>query len=113
MSFKPGDRFRVKENGITGQIVSIDNSSGEPWYTVLWDTLSRSGAYPAREVEDIWELTHTSITVKIPSAVEFVPISLTIHRGASIACEHEWRQYFGFNDSYDYCSKCDQKRRMS
>ena len=30
MSFKAGDRFRVKENGITGQVVSVDTSSGEP-----------------------------------------------------------------------------------
>ena len=112
MKFKSGDRFRVKENGITGEIISVGDLGIGPYYNVLWDTFSRGGSYPADEVEDLWELTHTSPTFKIPQSIEFVPISITVDCDLSLACEHAWKQYFGFNDSYDYCSKCDEKRRM-
>lgn len=26
-------------------------------------------------------------------------------------CDHKWQNYVGFNDSYDFCTKCDEKRR--
>lgn len=25
-------------------------------------------------------------------------------------CSHEYKQYVGFRESYDYCVKCDQKK---
>lgn len=25
-------------------------------------------------------------------------------------CNHSWRTYMGFNDSFEYCTKCDEKR---
>lgn len=28
----------------------------------------------------------------------------------SAECEHEWKQYVGFTDAYDFCGKCDKKR---
>ncbi len=24
-------------------------------------------------------------------------------------CEHEWKQYVGFTETYTYCKKCDKK----
>lgn len=26
------------------------------------------------------------------------------------SCEHEWEQYHGFQEDFEYCSKCDIKR---
>jgi len=26
-------------------------------------------------------------------------------------CNHEWKYYMGFNDSYEYCIHCDEKRK--
>jgi len=25
-------------------------------------------------------------------------------------CSHEWTEYIGFNNSYEFCKKCDKKR---
>jgi hypothetical protein len=25
-------------------------------------------------------------------------------------CEHQWQTYQGFNDSFEFCSKCDRKK---
>lgn len=26
-------------------------------------------------------------------------------------CPHNWKHYMGFNESYEYCTKCDEKRK--
>ncbi len=26
------------------------------------------------------------------------------------ACSHDWKEYVGFTQKYDYCTKCDEKR---
>lgn len=26
------------------------------------------------------------------------------------SCSHRWEHYLGFNEEYDYCSKCDTKK---
>lgn len=28
-------------------------------------------------------------------------------------CAHTWKAYVGFNDSYNYCTKCDAKEKLS
>jgi len=28
-------------------------------------------------------------------------------------CAHTWKAYIGFNDSYNYCTKCDAKEKLS
>ena len=27
------------------------------------------------------------------------------------ACQHEWKKYVGFTQVYDYCAKCDEKKK--
>ena len=26
-------------------------------------------------------------------------------------CYHDWKKYTGFNETYEYCTKCDGKRK--
>ena len=112
MKFKVGDRFQVKENGISGQIVGTqwNPNSNKEEFVVLWDFLSRKGYYPVDEVDDIWELTSTTITIKNIAGLDFIPITIQIHRGPCL--DHDWVNYNGFNESYQFCKKCDEKRNV-
>lgn len=43
------------------------------------------------ELNKIGEWVHTDIT------------------GATLGCNHEWKEYVGFTQKYNYCIKCDEK----
>jgi hypothetical protein len=30
--------------------------------------------------------------------------------GLKVGCDHTWKQYQGFTENYEYCSKCDLKK---
>ena len=34
-----------------------------------------------------------------------------LSNGQDNFCLHDWKNYEGFTESYDYCDKCDKKRR--
>lgn len=53
---------------------------------------------------------HGNIVVKLKDPIEFVPISITIGDVSVSDCSHVWAEYFGFNDSFVYCKKCDKKK---
>lgn len=35
---------------------------------------------------------------------------VTINESVNFTCAHEWKQYYGFNEDYEYCTKCDVKK---
>lgn len=117
MKFNAGDRFKVKENGITGQIIGIKSKavsmSGKDEYTVMWDHMQRGVGYPIEETdkEDIWQLTQPyKVTIQLPTSIDHIPISIEIHRGPCL--NHEFVTYVGLTRSYEYCKKCDKKRSL-
>jgi hypothetical protein len=111
MKFNIGDRFSVKENGITGAVIALATIGDVVNYVVLWDYFSRTGTYPAtEETENLWEPLSHNFTIKVPQCVEFIMSNLEISKSE---CEHSWQSYFGLKESYDYCSKCDEKRSVT
>jgi hypothetical protein len=38
------------------------------------------------------------------AALQIEPLTFTL------TCAHEWQKYEGFTKTYDYCTKCDEKR---
>lgn len=35
---------------------------------------------------------------------------IAVKEPETTSCVHEWKEYVGFNDTFTYCVKCDQKR---
>lgn len=120
MKFKPGDYFKVRTSGLTGQVIRIqtDKIAGHHLtnnYVVLWDHMSRSAAYDADEVDstDLWELISVTHNPSLSFGnINHVPIHITVDNAKfdKVNCNHEWTEYVGFKDSFTYCKKCDQKR---
>ena len=50
--------------------------------------------------------------VSVPKGIEFVPLNLGIDdlKVSEAECEHKWKKYQGFTDSYDYCDTCGVKK---
>lgn len=138
IKFQPGDSFYVKENGITGRVLKVEHGMNqgriEYGYNILWDSLSRSGWYPASEVDDLWEFVDITkratfqAAMQTPSkhvssdtganglyvpprqGIDFIPITLEVGDIKVSECEHEWAPYFGLRDSFEFCKKCDKKK---
>lgn len=128
MKFNVGDYFKVKASGITGTVIGIrtDIVAGKhaiEYYKVQWDHFSRAQEYEVDDVDstDIWELIGGTVMVQSPQAVNFIPIDIDLAdpvewprykqmASSSPECNHEWTQYNGFRETYQYCKKCDQKR---
>lgn len=108
--FVAGDTFKVKENGITGQVIKVREESMyghhyEVWYTVMWDHFSRNGEFPASDVDDLWEKTSPYVTTLAFGAGH-------IQHSKSAECDHKWKSYWGLFEGYDFCEKCNQKRGL-
>lgn len=106
--FTVGDTFKVIETGITGQVIRVREESMyghyyDTWYTVLWDTLSRKGEYPASEADDLWEKTSDKVTTLAFGAGHIL-------RDTPVKCEHDWKVYHGLTESFEFCGHCNQKK---
>lgn len=75
--------------------VSIHIQFNSPYAVVRSSLLSRLD-------DELYLLT-------IPNLIYSVPPHST-HSGE---CEHDWKDYQGFTDSFKYCSKCDEKNKQS
>lgn len=113
--FEANDRFFVKENGLLGQIicvysVSVDSMESAIHYNVLWDHHSQWVSYASKDVDDLWE---KNIVVKLPHAIDFIPITIDL-AGLEIAenelkrkagCDHK-RVNAGFHFNNFVCYHC-------
>lgn len=127
MSFKfqPGDYFKVKDPTLVdekkGLIKSITfNSVHQDWeYVVNWDHLLGDHSYECVGAENMWEkITSVNSVQNLSSSMEEVSSRLTQsfdelskNLPNNQECAHQWKLYHGFSDEYEYCVRCDLKRR--
>ena len=110
--FQPGDRVEVIDQNSPifqskGIIRSITfNSIFQDWeYIVKWAHKSTEEAFEAVGAENAWghdlasEISGTNTLFKTE---ELRPESKK-------ECNHTWKWYNGFNESYEYCTVCDAK----
>lgn len=103
MKFKKGDKFQVKKNGFCGQVVDVKSGS----YAVKWDHFLNECYYDSNSCDEHWE--HFK---KISGGVldYYLGVSLSKHTEGTV-CSHAWKTYSGFTEEYEYCEKCDTKRK--
>lgn len=110
LKFSAGDRFEVQSSydpnfKQRGTVKSISfNSIHQDWeYVVEWDHTPGEHGYECIEAERLWEKSFDAKPIN--SAYTFHTVENT-----SDECTHQWAQYVGFTDFYEYCKKCDIKR---
>lgn len=121
MIFDAGDRIRAKDSNNEGLIVSVDiigNPNLGPVDTIYhlkWDhSPQRTISYKEIVVLGVWEKIGNPNA--LPKGQSGAPIDewsgvQTLQLEEKV-CNHQWKTYSGFTNSYDYCSKCDLKRNM-
>jgi hypothetical protein len=96
--FKNGDRISIISSKRAGTIIDVDydHDSQESEYRIIWDDMPGSSGllYNSKYADQRWE---------------FIGVISTINGGIE-SCAHEWREYFGFNESYSFCRRCDAKK---
>ena len=99
MKFREHDLFYVKENGLKGIVLSIGfDGDCEAYYLVRWDCIpGRTTEYKADECDPIWE-------------VDLIPTPVEINTLLSTLCNHQFVEYTGLRESYQYCKHCNEKK---
>lgn len=95
MKFKTGDKFITNIENDSPKIGMILDVIYNPMnkdyeYLVKWDHFKEECVYSSKICDLMWEL--------IPSEKN------------EFKCEHNWKNYVGFTESFTYCIKCDEKR---
>lgn len=117
--FDIGDHFYVLDSGLTGRIVgrTYDYDTGfAENYMVSWDYMSRQSDVPVAEGDQLWE--HIEVSKRKQYLDRQIPGSDGLPRGANFGdikgpeCLHDWKNYQGLKEFYDYCTKCDAKRQV-
>lgn len=137
VKFKAGDRIRVVSSDSVAynyaNIAVLTMTGGEKEYGVVWDSFHPAvHYYKAADVDNVWELDSkcpvvasmnksypglttqppsgvNGNTVVLPTPIDYIPIDLTITENG--VCSHVWAEYNGFNESFKFCQKCDEKRK--
>ena len=114
--FTAGQCIRVESSDRAGynfgNIMVLTEVYGEMQYGIQWDDFSpKVHYYVAKEVDDIWEAVGRNV---FHQDIKFTGIEPTFDefKGLpTINCIHDWKEYQGFSDSFEYCTKCDEKRK--
>lgn len=114
MKFSKGDRIRSKDTGLEAEITGV---VVHPFllinqYHVVWDGFpSAMVTYVADDVDSLWDLVSKNITVKLPHAIDFIPLSLDFNNIKS-SCDHKWVEV-SFAHSKMVCFHCDAEMPKS
>jgi RNAse (barnase) inhibitor barstar len=110
MKFNKGDRIRAKDTGLEAEIVGV---VVHPFllitqYQTVWDGFKGAiVAYNADDVDSLWDLVSTNVVVKLPAAIDFVPLNLD-WSGIKSTCDHKWVEV-SFAHSKMVCFHCDME----
>jgi hypothetical protein len=120
--FSAGDK--IKTMGSTTyhyatieRTASLDN--GDTIYYVEWfHHPGNTFDYKASDVDSTWELELPAGNCPVVKYYESTKESddifakYTDFDAVDKGCDHKWVNYHGFNTSYQFCEKCDEKRPM-
>ena len=106
MKFKKNDRFKVIESDdLSGQIIEIKNSTT---YIVKWDHFPDVHDYDCAAADEFWEYVGN---VSGGILDHYLGVSSNKNIYDLSGCPHAWKTYSGFTEQYEYCEKCDTKRK--
>lgn len=135
MKFFPGDHFEVAGGGgITrkGYVHAIEYAPNGDKYIVEWENYpSQRFDYLVQDVEHDWIKSVDMFTARnstktlegnlvvnnktVNSTIIGGNTTINLPHGISvdmdkIGCNHSWKEYLGFNDSFTFCTKCDKRK---
>jgi len=123
MKFKAGDRIKTISSDRSGhnyaKIVQTEIINSEDHYLVAWDNIRGQHYYVAKDVDGDWELADMLPIGQCPVVTTHkLKYEPSVDQGywnygepADKTCNHKWKEYNGYNDFYEYCEKCDEKRK--
>lgn len=106
MKFNPGDFFQVQasEDLKLGKVLKVENNA----YVIEWEHFrNRCYTYLCADVDCFWEKTSKSFNSTLN------PLKITtvdIENSPKERCNHVWKKYDGFRESYEFCELCPAKR---
>ena len=123
LKFKTGDFIEVIENGIQGRIVGIYKLN---MYEVSWanEKYHNTYFYNALECDGIWQSStedkfyaNSSPYYLPPGRIDHINIHVVVE-GEAVStekepCKHVFVSYQGLIESFEYCTKCDEKRYLN
>lgn len=114
---KVGDIYKHKDMGDVVEITDIRYSdmleyeytdSGFSFYTYKDDFLNEFE--PTQSPEESFDPSYGVDFEKLEAGM----LTGTWKEALTLkSCDHTWKRYQGFIESYDYCTKCDEKRNKS
>lgn len=128
MKFQPGDRIRVKENGLTGTILAVAKINQDDSYIVMWDHYFHPLSYMANQIDDdLWEQIgkiKDAHILSIPGSgyvnqdpdvlppgrgLHHIDIKITVGDEKK-ECNHKWVEV-GFMHTKTVCYHCDVEKK--
>ena len=125
MKFFPGDHFEVSGGGgVTrkGYVHAIEYAPNGDKYIVEWENYpGQRFDYLAQDVEHDWIKTVEMFTARNSvktfngTVIGNKDTAITLPPGiqtdlGKMGCDHNWKEYLGFNDSFTFCTKCDKRK---
>lgn len=101
--FKVGDKV-ITIDGFVGQITEKVTDVFKGLYWVKGNHLN-GAAYYDYQLSKVLEMSYVARAV----ASESTPIKFDI--SGENGCEHKWTTYEGLMQKFDYCTKCDEKKK--
>lgn len=113
IKFNPGDRIGwIPKNAqyliYYGKILKYSYNSiySEDEYVIEWDDKSKGiETHSFDSVKDEWFRINT---YPYNNLEDFAPVGLSLE---SARCDHKWQLYLGLNESFEFCTVCDEKRK--
>lgn len=124
LTFKVNDKFRVKENGFSGEVKGVSfNSIHQEWeYYVEWERYPNQGpfCYVAQQADDLWEKISEIAAGGAGQAYvnqdpDLLPKGYTgidfafIPKEDKKQCQHKWVEV-GFHHTKTVCYHCDMEK---
>lgn len=119
--FKIYDTICSKSSGNIATIVAISFNSiyQTDEYVVEWaHSPGIKQSYSFDDAHSSWKLSPQLTSTKTPvqRLMDALNAGTTVWKtptfGDANACDHKWTKYVGFNTSYQFCQKCDEKKAL-
>jgi hypothetical protein len=133
MKFKVGDRIWTTSSDGTGKNwgtikgAFFNSINQDSEYTIKWDNHSTECTYSSCIADLVWTkkdchlndalkyaleplaMDNKDVAQRMAAALGQADISLQNLKKDS--CNHEWVWYNGFTEQFEFCNKCDKKKR--
>lgn len=107
------EKFYDKKLKLSGFVsktrISIGSFGQEAIYNAVFYSLNHANSTFDQEYVDLNWTDDVSSYDNSESHIQIYTQQEKLNKNYD--CDHSWREYNGFNEVYEYCTKCDKKKR--